>query len=129
MVREWASKINLTLKATSGRPSKVLVVINPFGGAKKAMQTWEEVAFPVFLRAGKPSLAACLFNLGWAFPRNLQTYGKIAFFASQESCKIVSCSSCFLPFPGFLQFCWSFPNASLLKLRSWELFPSAIFGH
>ena len=55
LVQEWAMRINMILRTESQRPTNLLVIINPFGGARKARKIWRKKAQPIFLLAGEPS--------------------------------------------------------------------------
>ena len=57
LVQEWAMRINMILRTESQRPTNLLVIINPFGGARKAHKIWRKKAQPVFLLAGEPSFS------------------------------------------------------------------------
>ena len=52
MVRDWAARIDAALKSDFNRPSALLVIANPFGGAKKALKVWESKAAPILDQAG-----------------------------------------------------------------------------
>ena len=54
LVQEWAMRINMVIRTETQRPTNLLVIINPFGGARKARKIWRKKAEPVFLLAGKP---------------------------------------------------------------------------
>ena len=59
MVLDWARRLQAALKALPDRPRRLLVLINPFGGAREARQTWEHKAAPIFDHAGThPPLCA-----------------------------------------------------------------------
>ncbi|KAL3158367.1 hypothetical protein ABBQ38_010606 [Trebouxia sp. C0009 RCD-2024] len=51
-VREWAIRINGGIRQSSHRPHSLLVLLNPFGGTKKAREVWRDIALPVFDLAG-----------------------------------------------------------------------------
>ena len=51
-VQEWAMRINMILRTESQRPTNLLVILNPYGGARKARKIWRKKAQPVFLLAG-----------------------------------------------------------------------------
>ena len=55
MVQEWAMRINVVLRTESQRPTSLLVILNPYGGARKARKIWRKKAQPVFLLAGAPA--------------------------------------------------------------------------
>ena len=55
LVQEWAMRVNMILRTESQRPTNLLVIINPFGGARKARKIWRKKAQPIFLLAGEPS--------------------------------------------------------------------------
>ena len=61
MVRNWAARIDMALKADPDRPSALLVIVNPFGGAKKALKMWESKAAPILEQAGKAQLIAAVW--------------------------------------------------------------------
>ena len=52
LVQEWAMRINMIIRTETQRPTNLLVIINPFGGARKACKIWRKKAQPVFLLAG-----------------------------------------------------------------------------
>ncbi|CAL5222892.1 g5321 [Coccomyxa viridis] len=52
LVQEWAMRINMVIRTETQRPTNLLVIINPFGGARKARNIWRKKAEPVFLLAG-----------------------------------------------------------------------------
>ena len=52
MVLGWAERLQAALQALPDRPRRLLVIVNPFGGAKEAMRTWEHSVAPVFAHAG-----------------------------------------------------------------------------
>lgn len=47
-------RINMVIRTETQRPTNLLVIINPFGGARKARKIWRKKAEPVFLLAGRP---------------------------------------------------------------------------
>jgi ceramide kinase len=49
---KWAAFINTTVAAEQHRPKALLVIINPFGGYKKAGYLWSSMVAPVFDKAG-----------------------------------------------------------------------------
>ena len=51
-VREWTIRINGGVRQSSHRPHSLLVLLNPFGGTKKARGIWRDIALPVFELAG-----------------------------------------------------------------------------
>ncbi len=51
-MEEWVANIRTALKEVRDRPRNMLVLINPFGGARKALQVWQNVAEPVFQLTG-----------------------------------------------------------------------------
>ena len=65
-VRSWcksgAMRINMVIRTETQRPTNLLVIINPFGGAGKARNIWRKKAEPVFLLAGKPTSGGCSPN-------------------------------------------------------------------
>ncbi len=54
LVQEWVIRINMALRTLSLRPSSLLVIVNPFGGARRARKVWRRVAHPIFHSAGHP---------------------------------------------------------------------------
>lgn len=44
----------MIIRTETQRPTNLLVVINPFGGARKARKIWRRKAQPMFALAGKP---------------------------------------------------------------------------
>ena len=55
MVRDWAARVDASLKSDASRPSALLAIANPYGGAWKALKVWREVAAPIMDQAGVPS--------------------------------------------------------------------------
>jgi hypothetical protein len=51
-VMDWARQINQALRAATHRPQRLLVLLNPFGGARQARKVWQKSVFPVFETAG-----------------------------------------------------------------------------
>eukprot|EP00884_Botryococcus_braunii_P015345 jgi/Botrbrau1/2494/Bobra.0226s0050.1 len=52
LVEEWVSVIRGALKELRNRPRTLLVIINPYGGARKAGQVWDRIAQPVLHLTG-----------------------------------------------------------------------------
>ena len=52
-VRDWTAALNTAIRQGSYRPRKLLVFLNPYGGAKRARQVWQTVVAPIFDLAGK----------------------------------------------------------------------------
>ena len=52
LVREWAARIEAALKSDSNRPSALLAIANPYGGARKALKVYEKMVAPIMDRAG-----------------------------------------------------------------------------
>lgn len=52
VVRGWERAINTRLQAMQERPRSLLVVINPYGGARAARKVWDRVSRAVFQQAG-----------------------------------------------------------------------------
>mmetsp|Transcript_33961 Transcript_33961/g.96237 ORF Transcript_33961/g.96237 Transcript_33961/m.96237 type:complete len:636 (+) Transcript_33961:90-1997(+) len=54
VVATWANAINgrINLLASSSRPRRVRVWINPFGGKRRAVQVWNSLCVPIFESAG-----------------------------------------------------------------------------
>lgn len=51
---EWALRINgAVLRHAPQRPGALLVLVNPFGGARRARRTWRRTAEPIFEAAGE----------------------------------------------------------------------------
>ncbi len=44
LVQEWAMRINMVIRTETQRPTNLLVIINPFGGARKARKIWRKKA-------------------------------------------------------------------------------------
>ena len=57
LVQEWAMRINMIIRTESQRPTNLLVILNPFGGARRARKIWRKKAQPVFSLAGAPHWA------------------------------------------------------------------------
>ncbi len=45
-------RINSAIRQSSHRPRDLLVLLNPFGGTRKAKEVWRDIAMPVFDLAG-----------------------------------------------------------------------------
>ena len=45
-------RINSAIRQSSHRPRDLLVLLNPFGGTRKAKEVWRDIAMPVFNLAG-----------------------------------------------------------------------------
>lgn len=54
VVQRYAGSIASAARQTGQRPEALLIFINPFGGARRARQTWETVVQPLFRLAGDP---------------------------------------------------------------------------
>lgn len=52
VVADWVARIGQAIKVSSHRPQNLLVLVNPYGGARRALKIWERIAKPVFDRAG-----------------------------------------------------------------------------
>lgn len=52
LVQDWAAKIKGHLQSQQHRPQQLLILINPFGGARMAKQIWAQMVQPIFSRAG-----------------------------------------------------------------------------
>ena len=52
LVQDWAARLNVEIGLEMDRPRRLLVIINPYGGAKQAMDTWEKIVEPIFQNAG-----------------------------------------------------------------------------
>ena len=52
VVEEWAMRVNSAVRQSSHRPRDLLVLLNPFGGTRKAKEVWRDIAMPVFNLAG-----------------------------------------------------------------------------
>ena len=57
MAKQWAADINEAVSAIRCRPKTLLVIVNPWGGNRRANKAWSRHAFPVFTRAGTTSFA------------------------------------------------------------------------
>ena len=60
VVSSWADDINAAAKAAAYRPLSLYVVLNPFGGAKRAQEIWAAQVLPIFRLAGT-ALCSCLW--------------------------------------------------------------------
>ena len=54
LAQEWAAEINAVIRQSPRRPRTLLVLLNPFGGMRKARSVWRDIALPVFELAGGP---------------------------------------------------------------------------
>ena len=66
LVQEWAFRINEAIWQSGDRPHSLLVLLNPFGGTRKAKEVWRDIAAPVFELAGAwhcQPYYACWFDL------------------------------------------------------------------
>ena len=52
LAHEWARRINSALKVLAHRPQTLLVLVNPFSGARRARRVWARKAAPVMAVAG-----------------------------------------------------------------------------
>jgi hypothetical protein len=52
LLHEWARRINAALKVLAQRPQTLLVLVNPFSGARRARRVWARRAAPVMAAAG-----------------------------------------------------------------------------
>ncbi|CAL8471765.1 g11307 [Coccomyxa elongata] len=52
LVQEWATKVREAIRMQPQRPSTLLVLINPFGGARRARAIWQHTVWPILDRAG-----------------------------------------------------------------------------
>ena len=53
MAAEWALRINgAVARHAPQRPGALLVLVNPFGGARRARRTWRRIAEPILEAAG-----------------------------------------------------------------------------
>lgn len=59
VVQRYAGSIASAARQTGQRPEALLIFINPFGGARRARQTWETVVQPLFRLAGDPVQVTC----------------------------------------------------------------------
>ncbi|GAQ89220.1 Ceramide kinase [Klebsormidium nitens] len=62
----WVTKIQAALSADVKRPKSLLVLVNPFGGKRQAVQTWERIA-PLFALAGAKCEVVKTKSVGHAF--------------------------------------------------------------
>lgn len=53
LVQEWATKVREAIRMQPQRPSTLLVLINPFGGARCARAIWQHTVWPILDRAGE----------------------------------------------------------------------------
>ena len=63
MANDWARRVNERSRDGSERPKQLLVVINPFGGTRRAAHVWRAVAAPLFDLAGEIAHAYVLLHL------------------------------------------------------------------
>jgi len=78
-VRDWTAALNTAIRQGSYRPRKLLVFLNPYGGAKRARQVWQTVVAPIFDLAG-----ACHASLDESSFRMVQTSGDAGWAASHR---------------------------------------------
>lgn len=64
LVHEWALKIGEAIRMQPQRPSTLLVLINPFGGARRARAVWRRTASPIFNSAGELRDLLCFISRG-----------------------------------------------------------------
>lgn len=83
IAREWATRINSAIRQSSHRPHSLLVLLNPFGGAKKARAIWRDIALPVLNLAGELRLM---------FQATLRVYA-----CQLSTCQTAVCLSASLP--------------------------------
>ena len=57
-MRDWTAALNTSIRQGSYRPRKLLVFLNPYGGAKRARQVWQTVVEPIFDLASAPGVPA-----------------------------------------------------------------------
>jgi hypothetical protein len=57
LLAQWASAINAAAAAQPRRPRRLLVLINPFGGRRRAGALYDRVVAPVLERAGVKATA------------------------------------------------------------------------
>ena len=68
LVREWAEKIWANLQRQQLRPRRLLVLLNPFGGAQRARQIWATRVQPIFDRSGIAChVLSCLMQAALSF--------------------------------------------------------------
>ena len=57
-------RINSAIRQSGHRPRSLLVLLNPFGGTRKAKEVWRDIAMPIFDLAGDVqwtlALASCI---------------------------------------------------------------------
>ena len=57
IARGWVAEINSAIRSVSaGRPARVLALVNPKGGARKAAKVWAKKAQPILHLAGLPTI-------------------------------------------------------------------------
>jgi hypothetical protein len=81
LVQEWAVRIDAALRMQPQRPSMLLVVVNPFGGARRARRVWHRVAHPIFNSAGVPCSYVPCFSFKVCAPQT-------AVFSMDQTCTI-----------------------------------------
>ena len=67
LAQEWAAEINAVTRQSPRRPRTLLVLLNPFGGMRKARSVWRDIALPVFELAGGPDWHSVPRNLALEF--------------------------------------------------------------
>ena len=54
IARGWVAEINSAIRSVSaGRPTRLLALVNPKGGARKAATVWAKKAQPILHLAGE----------------------------------------------------------------------------
>eukprot|EP00891_Asterochloris_glomerata_P006863 jgi/Astpho2/6863/Aster-06535 len=66
VAQEWAAEINAVIRQSPRRPRTLLVLLNPFGGMRKARSVWRDIALPVFELAGVKCVTVETERLGHA---------------------------------------------------------------
>jgi hypothetical protein len=59
-VAAWAQAVNAAVAAQPRRPRRLLVIVNPYGGARQARALYQSVVRPVFAKAGGAAGGRCL---------------------------------------------------------------------
>ena len=52
VAKQWAADINEAVSDISCRPRTLLVIVNPWGGCRRARRVWAGEAYPVLSQAG-----------------------------------------------------------------------------
>lgn len=61
-MHEWATKISEQLQQQHWRPRRLLVLLNPYGGARLARHIWATMVQPMFDKCGRSERCVLLFE-------------------------------------------------------------------